>query len=222
MKTFKSKKVTAFTLAEVLITLGVIGVVSAMTIPVVIKNYQEHVTVNKVKKFYSMISQAFLLSVKDNGYADDWEVGNNRTPTTAIQIAKYIIPYLKIVKDCGIDSGCLNYTQVNSLDESHKETNYDRQTEYYKVILSDGSYMWIRSSLELYCHTNDVGLSNTCGLIGYDINGGKKPNTIGRDIFVFYITPNSIKTSPQICNLQSVGWGCAGYILQNGNMNYLH
>ena len=88
----------AFTLSEVLITLGVIGVVAAMTIPAVINKYKEHVTVNKVKKFYSMISQAFLMSVKDNGYANEWSVENEQNSITAKQIAGYFKPYLKIIK----------------------------------------------------------------------------------------------------------------------------
>lgn len=51
-------KKKAFTLAEVLITLGIIGVVAAITMPVLINKYQEIVTVTKVKKFYSLMSQA--------------------------------------------------------------------------------------------------------------------------------------------------------------------
>ena len=44
----------AFTLAEVLITLGIIGIVAAMTLPVVIGNYQKKVTAAKVKKFWNL------------------------------------------------------------------------------------------------------------------------------------------------------------------------
>ena len=50
MEKFMNKR--AFTLAEVLITLGIIGVVAAMTLPTLLNKYQEVVTVNKVKKFY--------------------------------------------------------------------------------------------------------------------------------------------------------------------------
>ena len=51
----------AFTLAEVLITLGVIGVVAAMTMPAVIKNYKKHVTETKLKSAYSQISQLLAI-----------------------------------------------------------------------------------------------------------------------------------------------------------------
>ena len=46
-----------FTLAEVLITLGIIGVVAALTLPSLVTNYQKQVTVNKLKKFYNGLEQ---------------------------------------------------------------------------------------------------------------------------------------------------------------------
>lgn len=55
---YLNKRRIGFTLAEVLITLGVIGVVAAFTVPTLINNYKEKVTVTKVKKFYLTMSQA--------------------------------------------------------------------------------------------------------------------------------------------------------------------
>ena len=67
----------AFTLAEVLITLGIIGIVAAMTIPTLIANYQKQQTVSKLKKFYSTINQAIKLSEVDNGFAAQWQYPPN-------------------------------------------------------------------------------------------------------------------------------------------------
>lgn len=61
-----------FTLAEVLITLGVIGVVAALTLPSVVANYQKQKTVSFVKKFYNEINNAIKLSVAENGDVDLW------------------------------------------------------------------------------------------------------------------------------------------------------
>ena len=55
-----------FTFAEVLITLGVIGIVAALTLPSVIQNYQKKITVERLKKTYSTLAQAIQMSVKDN------------------------------------------------------------------------------------------------------------------------------------------------------------
>ena len=66
-------KKLAFTLAEVLITLGVIGVIAALTIPQLITNYQKHVTINKVKKFYTEMNQVMQYSIADNGEYNTWD-----------------------------------------------------------------------------------------------------------------------------------------------------
>ena len=66
-------KKSAFTLAEVLITLGIIGVVAAMTLPVLTQKYQKMVLKNQYKKVYSTLSQAYskefsILGEKQDAY----------------------------------------------------------------------------------------------------------------------------------------------------------
>ena len=67
-----SRKV-AFTLAEVLITLGIIGVVAAMTLPTLLANHRKNVAEARLTKFYSAINQAVLLSERENGEHKDWD-----------------------------------------------------------------------------------------------------------------------------------------------------
>ena len=64
-----------FTIAEVLITLGIIGIVAALTIPALVTGYQKNVTVESLKKVYSTLSQAVKLSEADNGFVSDWDIG---------------------------------------------------------------------------------------------------------------------------------------------------
>ena len=59
------KKRAAFTLAEVLITLGIIGVVAAMTLPTVIAKYQHKALETAFKKTYSSIMQAMVFAEPD-------------------------------------------------------------------------------------------------------------------------------------------------------------
>lgn len=61
-----------FTLAEVLITLGVIGVVAAMTIPTLISEYKKRTVIEQLKGFYSTFSQAIKLSEIENGAISSW------------------------------------------------------------------------------------------------------------------------------------------------------
>ncbi|MBP3925017.1 type II secretion system protein [bacterium] len=216
------RRKTAFTLAEVLITLGIIGVVAAMTMPTLIQKHQERVTVNKVKKFYSVMSQAQLLAIKDHGYLDEWDVSDGRTKESAEKLAEYLKPYLKIAKDCGTSSGCLQYGKPIQLLNGEEHFNYDSDNRFYKLILNDGSYIWLRASMGAYCASLDNNILNACGAVWIDINGKTPPNTLGRDILYFIMTKNSLKPSAiNDCNLNSYGWDCAGWILEKGNMDYL-
>lgn len=73
MQHHKSFKNVGFTLAEVLITIGIIGVVSALTIPSLVQKYNDRVTINKLKKIYSIYCQAYQRAITDNGgYYKEW------------------------------------------------------------------------------------------------------------------------------------------------------
>ncbi len=61
-----------FTLAEVLITLGIIGIVAALTMPSLIQNSKRQETSARLKKFYSTMSQALIMAELDNGPIKDW------------------------------------------------------------------------------------------------------------------------------------------------------
>ena len=69
-------KKSAFTLAEVLITLGIIGVVAALTIPNVVSNYKKKVVETRLAKLYSVLNQAVELSEEKNGACTTWEWGD--------------------------------------------------------------------------------------------------------------------------------------------------
>lgn len=64
---------SAFTLAEVLITLGIIGIVAALTMPALMANWRKQVVETRLKKFYSTMNQLILLSEVDNGPKEFWE-----------------------------------------------------------------------------------------------------------------------------------------------------
>lgn len=224
-------KSCAFTIAEVLITLGIIGVVAALTIPTLIGKYQEQVTVNKVKKFYSLISQAVLMEIAENGPVSEWGLPTAETTDGTVELVNHIKKHLKIAKDCGLESGCLGYTEnVRLLKGDLHSQNYETSPNYYKLILTDGSYILIRargkvSEGNIICTETESNVNDICATIGIDINGGKAPNTIGKDIFDFYITKNGTHTrmDDSSCNIENgSGWGCTNLVITNGNMDYLH
>ena len=77
MKNIKtSLKKHAFTLAEVLITIGILGIISALTIPNIIGNYRKKVVVMRLEKLYSILNQAIIYSEAKNGACSTWNWGS--------------------------------------------------------------------------------------------------------------------------------------------------
>ena len=93
---FSHKRKVAFTLAEVLITLGIIGIVASLTLPNIIYNYQKHVVETRLQKFYSTINQAVRMAEQDYGDRENWAQQGNQNEIEFIN--KYYVPYLNVTK----------------------------------------------------------------------------------------------------------------------------
>ena len=97
-------KLKAFTLAEVLVTLGIIGVVAAMTLPSVINTYRKLDTTAKLKKFYSAINQAVNFSVVENGEPIGWiETLVYHNPESLYDwFDRYVMKHMIVLKRCRV------------------------------------------------------------------------------------------------------------------------
>lgn len=108
---------SAFTLAEVLITLGIIGVVAAMTLPVLTQKNNNRVVETRLMKFYSAINQAVKMAELDYGDKQYWwndlagaqldDEGNPIEGTSEAEswFNKYLKPYMKIIKQETLSDG---------------------------------------------------------------------------------------------------------------------
>ena len=98
------KRRFAFTLVEFLITIAIIGVVAAMTIPSLLQMYNNHITEIRLKKFYADFNNAIRMAEADFGpsdyWSDYWELANGKSDTwkTGKAVEKYFAPYMKISK----------------------------------------------------------------------------------------------------------------------------
>ncbi len=221
----------AFTLAEVLITLAIIGVVAAMTIPTLISNYQEKQTVTRVKAAYSLLNNAVMMAVAENGPVNSWftgsrtESGQQNYYTFSPMILYKITPYLKTLFTCDNIYDCqpYRYTMKNLIGITDNETNMLNVTG---IKLLNGTYIRILSTGT--CE-QQYEIMDACATIDIDINAQNPPNQLGRDIFRFvinkqgYVLPR--KFDPNRCNLTSTsyvnGGACTEWVIKKGNLNYL-
>ena len=220
-----SLKKGAFTLAEVLITLGIIGVVAAMTMPSLIQNYQEKATVTKLKKCYSLVSQAYVSILNDEGGSDTLQAGDD------LEMMEKFGKYLKYQKTCGRNKGCFPNVTYKSVTGNGYSKWEDDTTNRSRAILTDGTLIMFNKSAMWGGNEGNYLYAQ----IYVDINGFKGPNQLGRDFFYFYINPEKIvpagakaleeKNEDQKFTkncIQQNGYACAAWVIYNENMDYLH
>ena len=212
-----------FTLAEVLITLVIIGIIGALTVPSLIQNTQKQEYVSALKKTYSTLSQAAQLIISEEGSPKYTEGGWAKDNDTVYEMFK---KYLNSAKDCGKEAGCSYKTYYHLNETSPSGMNLDDYTSSGKLILADGTLLlfgWTSQN----CTMNYTGSSNTCVTVIADINGMKGPNRVGRDIYQFVLENNGLyprgcaDAAHTDCNKGSgLGWSCACRVIQENAMNY--
>lgn len=222
-------KFKGFTLAEILITIGVIGIVAAMTIPTLMTNYQKKRTVNQLKKTYSELSQAVRLSENDNGEISGWYFQQGKSLSEVFE--QYVIPYLKISKSISMNRA-LKYYQCSKQRETGLRIISGNSTRFQ---LLSGSEIII--SNQAFTSTNAKQIDILIDLNGYNT----LPNQFGKDAFFFMLNlekglllhyeddgenSNIIRTRKQLlngpsrfsyqCNKQGRGMWCGKLIQQDG------
>ena len=112
-------KKRAFTLAEVLITLGIIGIVAALTLPALVSNYRKNVAETRLKHFYSTINQAIKSAEADYGDVTQWDhyTQDFKYDDYRIWLDKYLLPYIKTTKveNCYSKFPCIYFSNGSML-----------------------------------------------------------------------------------------------------------
>lgn len=226
------KQHNAFTLAEVLITLGIIGIVAALTIPSLMGKYREKQTVSAVKTAYSIFSQAYLRLTED--YPDLSQMVNaDATPKENAQfLLNELTKYIKTARRCDQDKYCMGekYITLSGDPLPQADNLWDKTRNVETGALANGMTFWVLNS--------NYTDGEYAGQLGVDINGNKKPNQLGVDFFWFSINKNGVITAgrnPKVrpagiyynCDINNLnannynGYGCAEWILEHENMDYL-
>ena len=193
-------------MAEVLITLGIIGVVAALTLPNLIQKYQKQQAVTQLKSTYMTLAQAFEHAQADYGDVSTWGIDEIYGATSGEKdliksfVEKYFLPYVKPAKNYG-------YTKLKNIGYSgiyrlNREKDNNTLGVYrYIIALTNGAI--VQFSIDGYCY-GDMGIDQngkryctdwryTNVYIIADINGLKLPNTYGKDFFVMSVNTGTNK-----------------------------
>lgn len=223
--TIKSNS-NGFTLAEVLITLGIIGVIAALTLPNLIQKYKEKQTISQVLQAVSIFSQAFT------NIATECDGLSNCNNLCSMDILNYTMPpllkqNLKILKICkaGEHSDCIGNIKYKTLNgqaiTSEVYGRYDMSG-----VLNNGMIFVLALPNGGWTYKDNWSLI-------IDLNGQKAPNTLGKDLFSFFVSDRGIvrargdwgAASCEIAESNTYnrnGFRCSQWILKYHNMDYLH
>ena len=216
-----------FTLAEVLITLAIIGVVAALTIPTVVHKYQQKAQYTAFMKMYNTLQTAMQLASVEEGSPNTWDY----TLSMGDFIDRYIAPY---VKNHGHDDSYADPSvHVKDLTGQDKGPSSAIMTAYNMpdfLILEDGSAI----------SSTAIEPNVRCIYLLVDTNGAKEPNTMGRDMFTIrygydstvdksavgflrvtdsYVE-NCCNTSSNSCSSGIQGESCGLRMAREGKMDY--
>ncbi len=234
-----------FTLSEVLITLGIIGVVAALTMPTLIAKQKEKETVAKLKKVYSTLSQALLSAIADYGTVDEWGLVSSNTGE---------------INDDGLK--VLEHAGMNALaDRLHKyiksdilTTGWDKDVvlvnmhgtpldQWYDkgepnaLRLPDGTiFIMGQITTNSLCSNPDLKSGGYCSTIVVWFPPKNKQRVEGKNQFNFYLMKNRLipwgvsydphnafeKNCKISTNNRQSGRGCTAWVLEKENMDYLH
>ena len=185
-----------FTLAEVLITLGIIGVVAAMTIPNLIANYKAHRLSSQFLESYSIIQQVFKSMEADEVSLSPRDYGGG-------QYYKAFMKYLQAPTDCGLGGSngensknfkgkpCYN-TSGKYSDTAYK--TYDGKQDAEQGLLDDGQIALQNGTLLMF-ENNTNGVNHDRVYVSVDLNGyNNKPNRWGYDLFTFQFVDGELET----------------------------
>lgn len=212
-----------FTLAEVLITLGIIGVVAAITMPVVIQKHQEKELAVRIRKLYADVSNALRLSqVEVDGDIDYSSIfnPNNTNLESAIAFSKYFNG--AEVCENWQDKKCANLVhrlKYSKRYEGGTGKAKDSLITYPAVVLNNGAMLYIYQANMPDCYSHVVTQKHDeqgnvlfdengnpivaeydsyfCALIYFDVNGPKPPNRFGQDASRLLINKTNILPSAQ-------------------------
>lgn len=176
------KSFNAFTLAEVLITLGIIGVVASLTMPVLINNTQNKILETQLAKSKNIITNGYklMLAKTETFNITNLPFLNSCSLMSDLYcLSREHKSVFKIITDNASGMSSASMPQEYSLPDAEEKSPFQWYDVPYIFTTSDGMVYGI-----------DAPDGNSSFDVYIDINGTKKPNTVKKDLFKFRVSGN--------------------------------
>ena len=216
-------KLVAFTLAETLIVMGIIGVVAALTLPNLNSSTGDKEKVAKVKKIYSNLEDAYGRATAVYGPFDEWFKNDTTKEQRCKRFGERMTEFMKVSKTCGTGDGCFSSAPLLLLDGSKMDDNRLnglKNCKAYMYILADGTSI-------AFVESESGGGSYYFGRMFIDVDGPNKgKNQEGVDSFSFGINEDGniyadLLPDNVVIGNNGVNEYITKWVIINDNMDYL-
>lgn len=209
------------TLSQAMQVIAIIGILIAITMPILTKNTHNQEYVARFKRTYSELDEATRAIMANNQGSLANALG-----TSADTMRDAYANYLNYVKKCNASSTGCWYTGTTSWHDLNGNNGWQDYKSFSQLVLKDGTFVAFKLDSSSCTWWNYGG--SECGLIWFDTNGTSMPNVMGRDLFEFTLKisdlhPDSDSPPWPLCSSTGgsyAGIGCGARIMQEGDMNY--
>ena len=228
-------KKLGFTLSEVLVTLAIIGVISALTIPTFVSNAENKANAAKLSSLITDVQTAFTNMITSEAVLE-MEETEFAQQTTLKDRAGELSKYLKLA---GSSNNMATFYGTESIVHIGNSASANAVTPSFNDIyqVKNGALLFYSIEAKIKASNNvaTTSVDSSIGLVAIDVNGAAKPNLWGRDVFQFMLGSDGIlypaggsdyqhvrgENATVACTVGTNTIGCTNKLIQDGfKVNY--
>lgn len=211
----KSEK-SAFSLPDLLVALAVVGTIAALLISNIVSSIDETKNMVALRKLQSSLAQVTQLVINDNMSPLSWDL-KDYDYESAAKAYSYYRPYFKVLRECANQTGCWKYPTKYLSGNIYLR---DVEPYQYMFTLTDGMNVLVNVfSEEIVEEQFGVRVDGPSVVFIVDLNGDRRPNQIGTDIFSFVLRGETIvpagHDSTYNCNTAALGLACTARVMRD-------
>ena len=220
-------KSSAFTLAELLVVIGLIGVVATMTIPNLANNSGNQKNTLRLQKTYQTLNEAYGRASAKYGPMSTWFTSDMDETAKQDKIAARFKEFLSVQRDCGTGNGCYPDEKTKTskglvLDDVIAKTTHP------KMLLASGVaidfYVQPKEKGDSILEESDIFMGELIlGQVRVGTSGINETPIYGRNLFIFTLTDTGVRPNGlnDVTKCFSSPDSCAAWVIKYGNMDYL-
>lgn len=207
---------SGLSMPELVLTIAIVGTIAALLITNIVSAIDEKKNMVALRKIQNSLSQVTQLVVNDNMSPVYWDL-KDYDYNSAAKAYKYYKPYFQVLRECSNQAGCWKYPTTYLSGKVYLTSTEPYQ---YMFTLTDGMNVLVNVFSQAVIQDEfGVKVDGTSVVFIVDVNGDRRPNRVGSDIFAFVLRDETIvpagEDSTYNCNTAGLGLACTARVMRD-------